>query len=55
MVGDTMNADQIRRVGIVANTRVSDGYVDRLVTVLEKNGVEISDVRGDDQPTEQQT
>jgi len=50
MVGDTMNADQIRRVGIVANTRVSDGYVDRLVTVLEKNGVEISDVRGDDQP-----
>ena len=50
MVSDTMNAEQIRRVGIVANPKVSDGYVDRLVRVLEKNGVEISDVRGDDQP-----
>src|SRR5918911_831902 len=45
-----MKAARIRRVGIVANPRVSDGYVDRLVAVLEKNGVEISDVRGDDQP-----
>src|ERR687890_628149 len=44
-----MNADQIRRVGIVANPKVSDGYVERLVAVLEKNGVEISEVRNDDQ------
>jgi NAD+ kinase len=49
-VGDTLDAARIRRVGIVANPRVSDGYVDRLVAVLEKNGVEISEVRGDDQP-----
>ncbi len=45
-----MKAARIRRVGIVANSRVSDGYVDRLVAVLEKNRVEISEVRGDDQP-----
>ena len=49
-MGDTLDAARIRRVGIVANPRVSDGYVDRLVAVLEKNGVEISEVRGDDQP-----
>ena len=45
-VGDA----QLRRVGIVANPKVSDGYVDRLVAVLEKNRVEVSEVRGDDQP-----
>jgi NAD+ kinase len=45
-----MKAARIRRVGIVANSRVSNGYVDRLVAVLEKNRVEISEVRGDDQP-----
>src|SRR5215208_706503 len=45
-----MGADAIRRVGIVANPRVSDGYVDRLVAVLEKNRVEVSEIRGDDQP-----
>src|ERR671921_2093582 len=45
-----MNAAGIRRVGIVANPSVSDGYVDRLVAVLEKNRVEISEVRSDDQP-----
>src|SRR5215210_1165810 len=44
-----MNSAQIRRVGIVANPKVSDGYVERLVTVLEKNRVEISEVRDDDQ------
>ena len=49
-MGDTMNAAEIRRVGIVANPKVSDGYVDRLVAVLQKNGVEISEVRDDDQP-----
>src|ERR671932_636826 len=45
-----MGADAIRRVGIVANPRVSDGYVARLVAVLDKNGVEVSEVRNDDQP-----
>ena len=49
-MGDTLDAARIRRVGIVANPRVSEGYVDRLVAVLEKNRVEISEVRGDDQP-----
>ena len=49
-MGETMKAARIRRVGIVANSRVSDGYVDRLVAVLKKNRVEISEVRGDDQP-----
>src|ERR671911_1481754 len=49
-MGDTMNAARIRRVGIVANPRVSDGYVDRLVAVLEKHRIEVSEVRGDDQP-----
>ncbi len=37
-------------MGIVANPSVSDGYVDRLVAVLAKNGVEVSEVRNDDQP-----
>ena len=50
MVSETMDAARIRRVGIVANPRVSDGYVERLVSVLEKNGIEISEVREDDQP-----
>jgi NAD+ kinase len=49
-VGNTMNTARIRRVGIVANPRVSDGYVDRLVAVLEKHRVEVSEVKGDDQP-----
>ena len=46
-VAEEMGA--IRRVGIVANPRVSDGYVERLVAVLEKNGIEISEIRNDDQ------
>ena len=49
-VGNTMNTARIRRVGIVANPRVSDGYVDRLVAVLEKHRVEVSEVKCDDQP-----
>ena len=48
-MGETMNASRIRRVGIVANPKVSDGYVERLVAVLEKNRVEISEVRADDE------
>jgi NAD+ kinase len=49
-VAEGMKSDAIRRVGIVANPKVSDGYVERLVTLLEKNGVEVSEVRNDDQP-----
>lgn len=49
-MAEARNAAGIRRVGIVANPRVSDGYVDRLSTVLEKSGVEVSEVRSDDQP-----
>src|SRR5215204_2817337 len=45
-----MNASQIRRVGIVANPKVSDGYVERLVAVLEKDRVEIAEIRDDDEP-----
>src|SRR5918995_1472434 len=48
-VAEEMGAGEIRRVGIVANPKVSDGYVDRLVAVLNKNGVEVSEVRNDDQ------
>jgi len=48
-VAEDMKSDAIRRVGIVANPRVSDGYVERLVAVLEKKGVEVSEVRNDDQ------
>ncbi|HEX7170159.1 MAG TPA: hypothetical protein VF206_04955, partial [Rubrobacter sp.] len=40
----------IRRVGIVANPTVAEGYVDRLVAILGKKGVEVSQVREDDQP-----
>ena len=49
-MGETLDAAQIRRVGIVANPNVSDGYVERLVAVLQKNRVEISEVRDDDEP-----
>lgn len=41
---------EVRRVGIVANPRVSEGYFDRLVSALRKRGVGIADVRYDDQP-----
>ncbi|HEY6581754.1 MAG TPA: NAD(+)/NADH kinase [Rubrobacter sp.] len=48
-MAEAMGAGAIRRVGIVANPMVSDGYVERLVAVLKKNGVEVSEVRNDDQ------
>jgi NAD+ kinase len=48
-VAEDVGADAIRRVGIVANPRVSEGYVERLMAVLEKNGVVVADVRSDDQ------
>ena len=49
-MADVMNPAGIRRVAIVANPKVSDGYVDRLVAALKKHGVEIAEVRSDDQP-----
>jgi len=48
-MAEAMEAAQIRRVGIVANPRVGDGYVERLMAVLKKNGVEVSEVRTDRQ------
>ena len=49
-MAEDMKAGTIRRVGIVANPKVSDGYVDRLVAVLRKHGVEVSEVKNADQP-----
>lgn len=40
----------IKRVGIVANPKVSEGYFEQLVSALEKRGVEISEVRPEDEP-----
>jgi NAD+ kinase len=48
-VAEEMKSDAIQRVGIVANPKVSDGYVERLMGVLHKHGVEIVEVRNDDQ------
>ena len=41
---------EVRRVAIVAKPGVSEGYFERLVAALEKRGVEISEVRPDDEP-----
>jgi NAD+ kinase len=41
---------EVRRVGIVAKPGVSEGYFERLVAALKKWGVEISEVRPDDEP-----
>ncbi len=41
---------KVRRVAIVAKPGVSEGYFERLVAALEKRGVEISEVRPDDEP-----
>ncbi|HET7273096.1 MAG TPA: NAD(+)/NADH kinase [Rubrobacter sp.] len=49
-MADAMDASGISRVAIVANPRVSDGYVDRLVAALQKNEIEITEIRSDDQP-----
>src|ERR687894_2495322 len=45
-----MEPGGIRRVGIVANPKVSEGYFDRLVTALKKGGVQIAEVRPDSEP-----
>jgi NAD+ kinase len=41
---------KLRRVGIVAKPGVSEGYFERLVAVLHRRGVEISEVRPDNEP-----
>jgi NAD+ kinase len=48
-VVESMDPLQVRRVGIVAKPGVSEGYFERLVAALEKRGVEISEVRPDDE------
>ena len=50
MVVERMDPGGLRRVGIVATPGVSEGYFGRLVTALEKRGVEICEVRPDDEP-----
>ncbi len=45
-----MDPGEVRRVGIVAKPGVSEGYFERLVGALEKRGVEISEIRPDDEP-----
>jgi NAD+ kinase len=40
----------IRKVGIVANPSVDGGHLERLSAALENNGVEILEVRPDDEP-----
>jgi NAD+ kinase len=45
-----MDPHEIRRVAIVAKPEVSEGYLERLVAVLQKRGVEITEVRPDHEP-----
>jgi NAD+ kinase len=45
-----MDPLEVHRVAIVAKPGVSEGYLERLVTALEKREVEISEVRPDDEP-----
>jgi NAD+ kinase len=49
-VVERRNPLEVRHVGIVAKPGVSEGYFDRLVAALEKRGVEISEVRPEDEP-----
>ncbi len=41
---------EVRRVAIVANPKVDDGHSGRLVSLLEKRGVEVADVRPQGEP-----
>jgi len=45
-----MDPREVGCVGIVAKPGVSEGYFERLVAALEKRGVEVSEVRPDDEP-----
>jgi NAD+ kinase len=49
-VVERMDPGEVRCVGIVAKPGASEGYFERLVAALEKRGVEISEVRPDDEP-----
>jgi NAD+ kinase len=40
----------VQRVGVVAKPGVSEGYLERLVAALKERGVEISEVRLDEEP-----
>jgi NAD+ kinase len=41
---------EIKRVGIVANPKVGEGYVERLTAALKEWGVEVTEVRRENQP-----
>jgi NAD+ kinase len=49
-VAERMDPLAVRRVAVVAKPGVSEGYFERLVAMLGKRGVEISEVRHDDEP-----
>src|SRR5918998_540046 len=49
-MGEPGDRLEVRRVAVVAKPGVSEGYFERLVAALEKRGVEISEVRPDDEP-----
>ena len=49
-MGEWVDSGEIGRVGIVANPKVSEGYFDRLVAALEMGGVEIAEVRPENEP-----
>jgi NAD+ kinase len=49
-VVERMDPFEVHHVGIVAKPGVSEGYFERLVAVLEKRGVEIAEVRPEDEP-----
>jgi NAD+ kinase len=49
-MGEPGDRLDVRRVAVVAKPGVSEGYFERLVAALEKRGVEISEVRPDDEP-----
>ena len=45
-----MDPHDVQRVGVVAKPGVSEGYLERLVAALKERGVEISEVRLDEEP-----
>ena len=47
---DRKDPIEVRRVGVVANPKVSGGYFEQLVAALTQKGVEIAEVRPDDEP-----
>ena len=49
-VAERMDPLAVRRVAIVAKPGVSEGYLERLVAALKERGVEISEVRLDEEP-----